>query len=251
MVSHLKQTVWRACRLQLARHPVVSHPIWKARYRLFPREIQHLREAETQNRSQAFSQIFEDREWSSEESKSGYGSELKATITVRRRLPRLLESLKIKTLLDAPCGDFNWMSHVTLPPGVRYIGADIVPGMIEALASHAASPTHRFMVLDIVKNRLPEADLWLCRHSLFHLPIRDVREALENFRRSTIRYLLTSNHNFPRRNFEVNPGGYRFLNLRREPFNLPRPLLEFDDFDQLGPPCVLALWSREQLGSLR
>jgi len=24
-------------------------------------------------------------------------------------------------------------------------------------------------------------------------------------------------------------------------------MLQFDDFDQLGPPCLLAMWSREQI----
>jgi len=41
-----------------------------------------------------------------------------------------LQSLQIKTLLDAPCGDGNWINKVDLS-GITYIGADIVPEIIE------------------------------------------------------------------------------------------------------------------------
>ena len=52
--------------------------------------------------------------------RSGPGSSLVQTATIRRDIPALLASLGIRSFLDAPCGDFNWMRHVDL--GVeRYI----------------------------------------------------------------------------------------------------------------------------------
>src|SRR3712207_7875432 len=51
---------------------------------------------------------------SSHESYSGRGSELGATESLRSYLPQLFERLNIKTFLDAPCGDWNWMRQVDL-----------------------------------------------------------------------------------------------------------------------------------------
>lgn len=42
----------------------------------------------------------------------------------------LLQELDVETLLDAACGDFNWMSHVELGP-VSQIGVDVVPDLID------------------------------------------------------------------------------------------------------------------------
>jgi len=201
--------------------------------------------------TEAFGEIFGKNEWKSEESRSGTGSTLGATVEIRRRLPRLLKDFSVKKFLDAPCGDFNWMQTVSLPEGVSYIGADIVEEMVSRLSAEHADLTHRFIALDIVQGPLPEADLWLCRHTFFHLPVNDIALALRQFRESKINYLLATNHNFCRRNLDVNPGGYRFINLRKAPFNLPKPILEIDDFDILGPPNVLALWKRDQIISSR
>jgi hypothetical protein len=42
-------------------------------------------------------------------------------------------------------------------------------------------------------------------------------------------------------------GGFRFINLRRSPFDMPRPLLRIQDFIAPEPPRCLGLWSREQI----
>jgi hypothetical protein len=45
-------------------------------------------------------------------------------------LERYLKTLNVQVFLDVPCGDFNWMKHVTLPHGTRYIGGDIVASLV-------------------------------------------------------------------------------------------------------------------------
>ena len=54
------------------------------------------------------------------------GSELKSTINIRTFLIDFIVKNKVKSLVDAPCGDFNWMKHVTREVGVRYIGIDML-----------------------------------------------------------------------------------------------------------------------------
>lgn len=64
-----------------------------------------------------FTSIYRNNGWGSLESRSGAGSTLASTANIRRELPGLVERLNIRTLLDAPCGDFNWMKEVALPAG--------------------------------------------------------------------------------------------------------------------------------------
>src|SRR4051795_8960667 len=61
--------------------------------------------------------------WSNEESRSGSGSTLAQTATLRSALPAVLRELGAAALLDIPCGDFGWLSTTDL--GVAYTGADI------------------------------------------------------------------------------------------------------------------------------
>ncbi|MDR1323847.1 MAG: class I SAM-dependent methyltransferase, partial [Candidatus Margulisbacteria bacterium] len=63
--------------------------------------------------------------WDSKESRSGGGSEVDATKTIRKTLPKLWKKYKIKTFLDVPCGDYNWMKEIDKST-ITYIGGDIV-----------------------------------------------------------------------------------------------------------------------------
>ena len=242
----------RECRDLLLRHPEIGRPMWKAYLRVFPPPERVLVAplAQSEDRQEAFSEIFAKNAFGSYESRSGPGSTIDVTAGLRERLPKLCATLKVGTFLDAPCGDYNWMRHVEFPEGVTYVGADIVPVLIRNLTTRHADASHFFSVLDIVEGPLPEADLWLCRDALFHLPNDDILSALRHFRRSRISYLLTTNYNFCRTNIDVKAGGYRRINLRRPPFNLPRPMKQIDEGGIAGTPRVLALWSRAQIPDL-
>jgi len=76
-----------------------------------------------------FTQIYRSNAWLDTESKSGPGSTVSRTRLLRPRLTELVRNLGIRSLLDVPCGDFNWMRLTDLP-SVEYIGADIVPEII-------------------------------------------------------------------------------------------------------------------------
>lgn len=193
-----------------------------------------------------FTSIYRSNGWDSSESRSGIGSTLASTANIRRRLPNLLERLNIRALLDAPCGDFHWMKEVPLPAGCTYIGADIVPDLIEDLSAQFASPSRSFVCANIL-GPLPDADLWLCRDCLIHLSNEQVATAIENFQRSNIGYWLTTHVPACRTNKDIPTGAYRLINLRRPPFNLPKPLAVIDDFVPPAHPKQLALWSHEQL----
>jgi hypothetical protein len=55
-----------------------------------------------------------------------------------------------------------------MPDGMEYMGGDIVEKLIQQNQSKYGDPHTRFITIDIVKDLLPQADLWLCRDCLFH-----------------------------------------------------------------------------------
>lgn len=59
-------------------------------------------------------------------------------------------------MLDAPCGDFNWMRFVDLGK-THYIGCDIVPEVIETNGMRYAD--REFHALDLAAEPLPNVDL--------------------------------------------------------------------------------------------
>ena len=78
-----------------------------------------------------FTKIYLENHWNDSESRSGEGSTLENTQNVRNELPKILKKYNIKSMLDAPCGDFNWMKSITQDVSIKYIGGDIVKPMIE------------------------------------------------------------------------------------------------------------------------
>lgn len=169
-----------------------------------------------------FRRIYETAEWGSFESVSGPGSGLARTEDLRRELPALLTELGVRTLLDAGCGDFHWLQAAELPLR-RYVGVEVVPELLAEVAHRHKRPGRRFVRADITRDRLPRADLVLCRDVLIHFPDEDVVRALANFARTGARWLLATTFVERPRNDPIELGGWRTLNLEAPPFRLPPP----------------------------
>jgi hypothetical protein len=232
----------------MRRNSAIFNPLWEVAFPLF-RSDEIYYGAEYTDRREAFRTIYEQNRWGSCESRSGRGSTLAYTKPLRKSLARYLRKLKVEVLLDAPCGDFNWMRHVRLPDGVRYIGGDIVAPLIDELQRAHGNASYSFRTMDIVEDPLPLADLWICRDVLFHLSNADILWVFENFAASSIPHMLTTTYGFPKSNDDIRSGGFRFINLQLPPFGLPRPLSRTTDFVAPEPPRYLGLWSREQVAA--
>src|SRR5207253_2597392 len=115
-----------------------------------------------------FTRIWQSDSWGGSVSKSGPGSNLQQTAIIRREIADLLHELQVRRFLDVPCGDFNWMKEVSLPPGVTYLGGDIVEEVIRKNNERYGNPVVSFTRLDILAGDLPQADLVLCRDCLVH-----------------------------------------------------------------------------------
>src|SRR5262249_12332457 len=137
-----------------------------------------------------FTEHFRNNGWGCAQSASGEGSTLEQSAAIRAALPQIVRDFEIRSMLDIPCGDYNWMKLLDLP--VAYIGADIGSELVVENQHRYTGPSRSFMKLDVTADPLPEVDLILCRDCLFHFSYRHIFQALENIKNSRSRLLLTT-----------------------------------------------------------
>jgi glycosyltransferase involved in cell wall biosynthesis len=189
-----------------------------------------------------FEEIYCTNVWGSSESHSGHGSSAGATRVLRTALSQLFSDLGVQSMVDVPCGDFNWMRLLDLP--VDYFGADIVPQLIEKNQRNYSRPGRAFGLLDVVKDPLPKADLVFSRDLLVHLSERDIRSALKNICDSGARYLVATTFTSRDKNVDIPTGLWRTLNLQRPPFSFPPPMRLINERCEEGD----GLWADKCLG---
>jgi glycosyltransferase involved in cell wall biosynthesis len=207
--------------------------------------------ASVQAHQDTFTRIYQNNQWGNSESRCGPGSTVSDAANLRQHLPALFEQFNITSVLDAPCGDFNWMRLVVEATAIRYVGADVVADIVSS-NRRFESDRVTFVSLDITTDTLPKADLMICRDCLFHLSYEATRAFLENFVRADISYLLTTTHKNPNRfvNRDIATGGFRPMDLFSSPYNLdPQPLMRIDDWLAPEPEREMCLWSRAQIQS--
>lgn len=199
-----------------------------------------------------FTQIHDKNYWNGSDSASGTGSSIEYTANLRSRLPELFDRFNINSVLDAPCGDYNWMKEVVAATSIDYVGGDIVKPLIRRLSETYTSENVKFVHLDITRDPLPQADLMICRDCLFHLSFADTRAMLLNFVASDIPYLLTTTHTDVGtfRNRDIETGDYRLIDLYSEPYNFPdEALVVIDDWVPPSPARAICLWTRDQVAA--
>jgi len=208
---------------------------------------------------------FEDRTWAhgGRNPRSGRGSNMRWTQGIRTALPQIFEDYKVKTFLDAPCGDWFWMQHVDLS-GVTYIGGDISKSVVNDITKEHARPGVKFLHLDVTSDKLPNADMMMCRDCLFHLSFEMRWEFYKNFVKSNIPYLL-STVNYNAENKDLSGPGWEPYNPFLPPFEIGAPLqvvqergrqaLHEDWRETVAHPKAetfrsMAIWGRDQIVDL-
>lgn len=203
-------------------------------------------------REEVFSEIVEANLWGNSESVSGSGSTLDGTAPAREALARLLSELRIRSMVDVPCGDCNWMKSLLVEGIVeRYLGLDIVASLVERNRSEKAISGVTFAQWDLCQGPPPRSDLVLCRDLVIHLPLSDAQRALANLAASGAPYLVLGSYRGVGRNREILTGQWRPLDLEKRPFGLSRPrwwaregVFEIDGEEvEKG----LGLWTPEEL----
>ena len=175
-----------------------------------------------------FARLYTENLWGNAESVSGPGSTLNSTIKLRSELPLLLDELGAKTLLDAPCGDFNWIKETNLRLE-QYTGLDVVADIVARNAKLYGNENRTFLVRDLTRDELPCVDVILCRDCFIHLSYRHIATAIKNFKRSRSTYLLTTTYPLWRCNKNINTGDFRFINLMLPPFDFPPSIRQINE----------------------
>jgi hypothetical protein len=213
----------------------------KLRHRLNPKEA---------SAEKVFTEIFDKNEWNNSESISGLGSIRQHTQVIIDRLPNFLHKYNVKTFLDAPCGDFNWMKHVQFT-GIKYIGGDIVKELIDQNNSKYANEFIQFQQLNIIQDPLPNVDLMMVRDCLVHFNDASIEAFFKNLVSSNITYLLTTNFSLTKHNYDISLGNFRCINLQRKPYSLPTEIdILWEDCTEAYGQCpdkALYLWKVDDL----
>jgi len=147
--------------------------------------------------------------WPSEggETTCGPGSTMVATQAIRDWLPGALERLGVQTLLDAACGDRNWIRHVALP--CAYVGADNELAHLERAREDGAD----VRALNVCSDELPRCDAVLARDFFQHLTMANEERALANIKQTGAAYIITTCHG--RASGDIENGSFRYIDRRR------------------------------------
>lgn len=217
------------------------------------------------NYKNIFSSIYDNHGFGSLESRSGPGSTLGETEKLRENIKELVKDKNIKSVVDIPCGDFNWMKEIVFSFD-SYIGGDIVKKAIEENNERYSNSRIKFIEFDIVNDNIPNGDLLIVRDIIGHFPIEDGVKILKNILNSKCKYLLSTtwakkigNDWFPcekndvhRENEGVDYGRFYPVNLMSNPFNLPNAQIYLeedvivDNFEN-GNRKTLALWDLDKI----
>jgi hypothetical protein len=173
---------------------------------------------------------------------NGPGSSLSCTMSIREWLPGLLRRYQIRSMLDAPCGDWTWMSRVDLG-GIHYVGWDIDLEQIRRNRdAYERKPGDYSLPLRLchfyARNILtvagvPRVDLILCRDFLAHLPTEHIIAVLDKFRASGSAYLLASNYPGADNEFDYHPEHYAWLGYCERPHDLEQPPFNLAKIDSI------------------
>jgi len=200
-----------------------------------------------------FREIYNKRLWQGNETRSGRGSTLKATAAFRDWLFEFVGEQEITSIVDAACGDFNYMRTVLQRiPIVRYTGLDIVPEAVEECNARYGNDCWRFEVADITGGALPGGDLMIMKDVIQHLSVWDAFLAIDGAIRSTSTWLVVNHCPIVPHNRDTYEHAGGFYNLMNPPFCLPAPRTEIRKFPEPAKQTpkmqtVLGLWELDEV----
>lgn len=197
-----------------------------------------------------FTDIYKNNLWNGKESVSGVGSDSDQTMALVPLINAIFKNFDITSIVDLPCGDFNWMQKVDLSDK-KYIGVDIVDELITSNNELYSSANIEFISGDIFSFVIPEVDVLIIRDLLGHLSQKHIQDALTIVKRSKAKYLLSTTYTNREIRYEIETGGWHPINLDHY---LSSPIATFNegctDVDQFGAPWwdkSLGLWSIQEM----
>jgi SAM-dependent methyltransferase len=158
------------------------HRLWLARSRNARRGIQDV-----------FREVYRRNEWGGVKGDfcSGSGSEPLQTAAYTEAVRAFVRQRDIKAVVDLGCGDYR-VGRLLRTTGVRYVGVDIVPELIERNRKIFADEETQFECCDLLEDELPAGDVCLVRQVLQHMSNREIGRAVARLGRYP--YVLITEH---------------------------------------------------------
>ena len=199
--------------------------------------VRQRQQKETYDRQKSFTDIYRGKLFGSSHP-NGEGSLEKNTLQDRDALVRVIQQYNISTMLDAPCGLFSWMRHVTKKiPHLKYSGMDIVTDQI--VENKKKYPSLTFFQGDVATFPLGRYDLVFSKEGTQHLKEKTTLDFLRQVLQSGSTYLLITSYDVPVNSDEnidpgsplrvLDEGAYREQNFLLPPYShlLTSPIERF------------------------
>lgn len=131
---------------------------------------------------ETFRRIYRTKAWGDDGERfhSGSGSRGRACEQYCDSVIEFIRDHQVKSVADLGCGDFSVGRRIVEATGVRYIGIDVVPELIEHHRNTVRDPLVSFLCANITVDPLPTASLCLIRQVLQHLSNHEIAKALAN-----------------------------------------------------------------------
>ena len=198
-----------------------------------------------------FNAIYEQNMWRYADG-SGHGSAAEYNTGLLRTLPRVLERLGVRVLIDVGCGSCVWTERLLQTMSMlTYHGVDIATLAVERARRRFEpfAPRATFTVADACKDALPRGDVQaavLCRDTLQHLTPEDAVAALRRLADTGAGWIIVGGY-IPGRNRRVGPAYHYNINLSQAPFSLPPEWVYSEDNDPSDPHKHLFVFSGDTL----
>jgi SAM-dependent methyltransferase len=168
-----------------------------------------------------FNRIYAEGTWGkdvADTGTSGTGSTLEITRDYRAFLEDFIKKHRIKSVVDAGCGDWSFSSAMDWGDA-SYLGVDIASDVIAAVRNKHEKGKITFQVGDITDD-LPTADLLISKDVLQHLSNTLVHKFIRNnLRKGKYKWVILTNDR-GRENRDAASGGYRAIDLAAPPFEV-------------------------------
>ena len=127
-----------------------------------------------------FSKIYRTKEWGDNGQPffSGEGSSGPVIEHYCASVVQFIRDRHIQSVVDLGCGDFTVGRRIGSGSGVRYIGVDVVPELIEHHKSTVHEQNFSFLCADVTRDSLPKGDLCLIRQVFQHLSNDEIASVL-------------------------------------------------------------------------
>lgn len=170
---------------------------------------------------QSFERIYKENVWNFG---SGPGSQSVNIQPYIKYLSDFIKNAPIRSILDLGCGDWAFTKTLDLS-GVEYLGLDLVDSVISTNRDLYGSDSVRFITTSATGYVARfKYDLVIIKDVLQHLSYKHCHEILKNVS-GKYRYLIVTN-DFTEINIDCDDGGWRPLNVTKDPFNLT-PFYDF------------------------